>query len=252
MKILDVVQHDSSQRPKMTSALPGRDSGLQADDWQRIDENFQQLEAHWKELVSENLDLALYWPSGKPISEPYDLGIEGENRISVSHDGKTVYVSSQESPWIVGLRTERQTGMLREFTRIRLGLAQGGVSMVATGGVWVFASSELSNRVVVLRLCHDWYQDRTRLIVMRVIDGGQGPREMAVSSDGNVVAIQYCGEQLVRLYQCRINGRLEPSMTYPVTSGGIQMIIAEAEKQLLVSSAVGVRRFELESIFSIS
>lgn len=189
------------------------------------------------------------WPDGTPANDVFSAGLPGNAFKFLSPDGQSLYVASDMSSWLVGFKIDRPTKKLTEFCRINLGLQVAGISSIASGGVWVFATARRCNRMVVLRLSHDWYQNRTRLLVMRVIDGGGLPTSVATSSDGSRVCVLYSGESVVRIYRCLLNGRLECLGTKMVSENATGLKIDEHSGKLIIQRTVGKSSLKLESIF---
>lgn len=175
-------------------------------------------------------------------------GLVDETFFVSSPDGRRTYSASRSSSTLVGYYNSPGE-QPEEFCRVRLGLSSGGISAVAVGGTWVFAACGEADRVVVLRLCHDWYQNRTRLLVMRIVDGGLNPTRVVTSKHGSIVCVLYSGENLVRVYRCLHNGKLDVTMTIPVDANCRAIEMDESSMTLRIFSACGHQTVELESIF---
>lgn len=202
-----------------------------------------------------------------PLTKIPNTSFDDQAFASASPDGRRFYVASPLNSTLVGYHGERPDGQPQEFCRLRLGLQNGGISSVAVGGTWVFAACGEDNRVVVLRLCHDWYQNRTRLLVMRVVDGGQAPTSMVTNKHGSIVGVLYAGESLLRVYRCSVNGKLDLVHEHSVPGKSISLAFDEATSSISVKSPLdsdellshptsppenvmfGQSRLELESIF---
>jgi hypothetical protein len=197
------------------------------------------------ELASSTLSL----PVKNAFEENWLTCLPGPTTKFPSPDGRRFYVASELSNWLIGFHTNAKTRQTEEFYRLKLGLQTGGISSVAVGGTWVFAACGAANRVVVLRLCHDWYQNRTRLLVMRVVDGGSNPVSVACNAAGDLVCVLYSGESLIRVYQCSLNGQLEPIGQRRVRANAKSLSIHESDGFLRIRRDVGSSRIKLESIF---
>lgn len=221
--------------------------------WSRIAYQFdsvsESLELLQVDTPSSRKPSHFLWPDGKPISEPYGFELEGEQLLAFSPDGLNAYLTSSESAFLIAFRCDRNVGELREYSRVQLGFTKAGASAVASGGVWVFVACEPENRVLVLRLCHDWYQDRTRLLLMRVVHEAGGPNALAASRDGRHVAVAFRNERFVRIYHCRMNGRLELCAQHYLSSDIKELRFSEKPQALVVCDGVGSQVISLESIF---
>lgn len=167
-------------------------------------------------------------------------GLGDQAFATPSPDGRRTYVASTQSSSLVGFVTPNRNTEPVEFCRLRLGLQRGGISSVAVGGTWVFAACGEDNRIVVLRLCHDWYQNKTRLLVMRVVDGGKTPISIVTNKEGSKVGVLYSGESLLRTYRCSVNGKLEllEETTVPDTATGLYF--DEATSTISAIDSLGV------------
>lgn len=200
--------------------------------------------------VSWRAESKLLWPDRSPLSADFDAGWVGESLVVPGHDKQTVYLASRSESILVGFRNDRASNCLREFNRINLGFSSGGISSVAAGGVWIYAAGDLDNRLVVLRLCHDWYQNRTRMLVMRVIDGGRCPQSIVTSPDGSLLSVLYRGDASVRFYHCRMNGSLDLVAERKVHSAAQSISWAIDPVCLAIDhGSLGNSFIELESIF---
>ncbi len=192
----------------------------------------------------------LMWPDRSPLSASYNAGWAGDSLVVPGHDKQTVYLASRSDSILVGFRSDRASSCLREFNRINLGFSSGGISAVAAGGVWIYAAGDFDNRLVVLRLCHDWYQNRTRMLVMRVIDGGGCPKSVVTSPDGSLLSVLYQADASVRFYHCRMNGSLDLVAERKVRSTAQSIYWDNEPARLAVDhGSLGNSYIELESIF---
>lgn len=246
----DKVQDTTAVIPSSTRRSTTESANLL---WSRIAYQFDR--------VSESLDLLqvdtpsprnpphFVWPDGKSVSEPYECELEGKQLLAFSPDGLNAYLTSSESALLIAFKCDRTVNELREYSRVQLGFTKAGASAVASGGVWVFVACEPENRVLVLRLCHDWYQDRTRLLLMRVVHEAGGPNALAASRDGRHVAVAFRNERFVRIYHCRMNGRLELCAQHYLSRDIKELRFSEKPQALIVCDGVGSQMISLESIF---
>jgi hypothetical protein len=181
-----------------------------------------------------------------------NAGLPGESFAVPSPDGHKLYVASRKSSWLVGFRVDSNNGRTEEFCRLQLGLQHGGIGDVAVGGPWVFAACDLSTRIFVLRLCHDWYQNRTRLLVMRIVEGGPRPDAICSTRDGSLVAVLHRSARQVQIYRCFVNGRLDSAAVVPVCQDASDIEFTPAADALAVRRTVGQMRISLESILGDS
>jgi hypothetical protein len=220
-------------------------------------ENRSQGLSYEKELIDslqavEQLTSAIIDPPhhGSDELAGMDFALEGGWQTFTGSDRQVRYVGGKCCDTVIGLRQERSSGQFREFSRLNVGFAEGGISSIASGGAWVFVAGELDHRVVVLRLCHDWYQNRSRLLVMRVLSGGIVPSSLATTKDGSLLCVLDRGESTVRFYACRMNGRLDLISRREVRLTAKSIRMDQGCKNLLVHhGSLGETKLELESIF---
>lgn len=201
----------------------------------RVDQALERLD-----VIAQQLDVT---------PQVFSTGLVEETFFVSSPDGRRCYAATASSSVLVGYHNDSTTGHREEFCRIRLGLQTGGISSIAVGGTWVFAACGPANRVVVLRLCHDWYQNKTRLLVMRVVDGGTNPTKVVSSKHGSIVSVLYSGESLVRVYRCLANGKLEMQNQFAVPQDATNIELDDFGSSILVTGPFGLQTIELESIF---
>lgn len=215
--------------------------------WNDLSERFDQVSEQLTILHQSHTN----WigPEGSSIKADLEHFFQGPANQSVSADGTILYASSENSSWLIGHRIDRRSGQIREFTRLKLGMPIGGITNIAAGGVWVFVAGATAKRLIVLRLCHDWYQDRTRLLVMRLMDLMDEPTSLATQQDGDLVAILFGKLREVHFYRCRMNGRLEFCGSTSVPSGTESIKLSASEGELEFSGSFGTGKQKLESIF---